>query len=479
MVRPNPLLKLLATSALLCLSGCQTAASSNVIEDSRPATGPVAGRIHHLEGEGLVLRVGSNQVTLAPHETRFTVDPGRGPASVDIARQPAGQMCVVDNLAGHGVDYTVSIYCESFVTRPVAVELNAARIEPRIDRIFAPIRVGDDARQIHGLIDTGSAGVVLNAFQVFPPSILSRDGFHFPPGSRRISYNGIIITDVVIEKKYGGHGDKAHSSKGNLGFAQITFGKDGQVVTGLVPVLFAYAAGNDKGYHPFAPTNSTANIIGINADVNALKDPEDDGANGNKAPRTAVVCDERVVTDCGLSSPFRKLAFATGIGQGFLLNRVSMSDCPLSQLEHCPLDRLLTVGLTDNMSSGFARVYARCRGGIIGNRGPLNVCSQIIGNATISADGYQYHSSVMFDSGNPKTIINVPRGASFDATLADNAILRFAIGPDTVYSSRVGDIGTDRIVINQDMNIRTCVGIAFFERHAMFMNYDNGMIGLR
>lgn len=88
-------------------------------------------------------------------------------------------------------------------------------------------------------------------------------------------------------------------------------------------------------------------------------------------------------------------------------------------------------------------------------------------------------SSVMFDSGNPKTIINVPKGASFDATLADNAILRFAIGPDTVYSSRVGDIGTDRIVINQDMNIRTCAGIAFFERHAMFMNYDNGMIGLR
>lgn len=478
MARPNLLLNYLAAGALLCLTGCQATASPGMVETSWPADGPITGRIHHLTGDGLVLQVGNEHVAIAANQTRFAVDPGRGSASVEVERQPVGQMCVVDRLGGRGSDYNVSIYCETFVTRPVAVEVSGARVSTKTDRIFAPIRVGDGSQEVHGLIDTGSAGVVLNAFQVFPSTLLSKDGFHFPQGSHRIAYDGMIVTDVVIEKKYGGRGDTAHSSKGNLGFAQLSFGTNGKVVTGLVPVLFAYARGDEKGTRPFGIKDSSANIIGINADVNPLQDPDDD-TGAKAAPRTPVVCDERVVTACGMASPLRKLAFASGIGQGFLLDRMSMSDCPIAQLHDCPLNRGLTIGLTEGLTRDFTRTYTRCRSGRIGNTGSLNACSQVINNVTIASNGYAFRSISIFDSGNPKTIINVPVGARFGNALPDDAVLRVSIGSDPVYGTRVSEMSPDKLTINQNMNIRSCVGIVFFEKHAYFMDYDNGMVGLR
>lgn len=81
------------------------------------------------------------------------------------------------------------------------------RYHPRSHRqwnriaVFIPVAmVGNNNVNINAILDTGSAGVVLNALSIFPSSIVTSNGFNFPPGQNSITYNGITVTNVGMSK---------------------------------------------------------------------------------------------------------------------------------------------------------------------------------------------------------------------------------------------------------------------------------------
>ena len=88
--------------------------------------------------------------------------------------------------------------------------------------------------------DTGSAGLTLYAPDIFPASMLNSTGFVFPAGQDTLSYNGITVTSLQGERKYGGLSGRTET--GNLGFATITFRDSAATLTtASMPVLFYFS----------------------------------------------------------------------------------------------------------------------------------------------------------------------------------------------------------------------------------------------
>ncbi|URX63728.1 hypothetical protein KR767_06650 [Luteibacter anthropi] len=409
--------------------------------------------------------------------TQFPIDAAKDAASIQIDKQPSGQVCHVDDQTDWSDGQSASIYCETVLTRPLSLYVMGARISKSVDRIYLPLRLGDTSGNISGLLDTGSAGAVLNAFQVFPESILTKDGFRFPSGSHRIEYNGIIVTDAVVKKMYGGKGDNAKSMVGNLGFAQISFGKDDRIVTGMVPVLFAFAKEKGTSIAALQANDSSSNIIGINPDENALRNLDYD-ASGQKASPIHATCDDHLTTNCGLISPLRKLTFAPAVDQGFALSRVPMSNCSTSSIGRCPGSGTLTIGLDQESMRGFVTAPMECRG-ISDEQGTLNLCNPVLRDITISSAGNSFNGRALFDTGSPRFIINVSEGSTMNAYSSSDDSLSVSIDNQVIYHNSLSKIGTQKIIVNLDSKNYSNVGVAFFEEHAFFTNYDRKTIGFR
>lgn len=229
----------IAPLVFLAACGGDDSASQTNASTSSPsnATYTISGSVDHLSGAGLVLSDGTSTQVVNPGSTSFSFSTGlpSGTAyNVTVANQPTNENCQVVNGIGTVSDGNISnvnVACNTTVSQPVPIDIiPVATGNGTALRVFIPVAmVGNNNVNINAILDTGSAGVVLNALSIFPSSIVTSNGFNFPPGQNSITYNGITVTNVGMSKSYGGQSSNPHTDIGNIGFAQISFGSNGRL----------------------------------------------------------------------------------------------------------------------------------------------------------------------------------------------------------------------------------------------------------
>ena len=336
-------------------------------------------------------------------------------------------------------------------------------------RIYIPVTaVGSQPVSAMPLVlDTGSAGVTLNALKLFPPDMVSGDGFVFPPGQKGLSYNGMTVTNVRMFKTFG-NADGGTAQIGNLGFAPLTFGARGEVTTGTTPVLFYFTIQTTANGYPNGVTISPPHyqgILGINSSANTVHVAD------SVAPSALSVCTPQSTASCHLVSPLRYLKYPAGIDAGFALSPATLQNCDISVAGSCTPVPLLTIGLSSSSQSGFGTQQLACPG--IAPGGSFNglpICESNV-KASITSGNAGYSGKVQFDTGTPMEIIHVHHGVDgFVSPPAEGT--PYSISPTNgfSYTFKAGT-GTTATSVILDSTERSVVGIDFFTSHSFFINY--------
>ena len=472
-----------AASGLLlaALAGCGGHGSSSGGEAPPPPAFVISGTVSHLNTAGLSLMDGGETITVAAGATTFAFKTpvANGTAyAVSVASQPAGRTCAVTNGSGtiSGAEVaSIGVACSTVIAAPSAVGVVPfGSTSSNNSRIFLPITmVGDTPVAINSVLDTGSAGLVLNAFLVFPSTMVTSSGFIFPAGQDTLTYNGITVTKARYTKSFGAQTADPTVDTGNLGFAQLTFGSGTQVTTKVVPILFVYQLTSNGAP---APAANIPNFFGVNAELGTINALQGAADTATSPPP----CTVSSTATCGIASPLRYLTYATGVNAGFAIDRIMLNDCSMAAAGSCPTQNALTLGLDATAGAGFRTVKLSCRivtGGDFQNE---QFCSQTSAGVTVASDGASFTGPAIFDSGVPMVRLSVPPGSSFVTSLSDGSTVQVTPPNGAPYNFTTGT-GYLRTVVVQATNATEVsnFGIAFFTKNAFLLSYANGLQGWR
>ena len=439
----------------------------------------ISGNIDHLSGNGLTLSDGVSTLSVDAGATSFIFpEIGNGGAyNITVVSQPTNENCVVSNGSGIVTGTNISnvdLACNTAISDPIAIGLYpVAASQTNASRVFVPVTmVGNNNVAVNAVLDTGSAGVVLNAFNIFPPSIVTSSGFNFPSGQSSITYNGITVTNIGATKSFGGQSSNPTTHIGNIGFAQVNLGANGGVTTAVIPILFVYQRQSNGSTSQ--PNANASNIVGINAAINTVKVT----SSTSGGTPVSTVCSVQSTTDCGLISPLRSLTYAQGIDTGFVLRQFALQNCNINIPGSCQAQPLLTIGLNDNVSSGFNLSSLNCGISTTADGSNINTCSQVISNVNVSSGDSTFNGNVIFDSGAPTTRISVPVGSVFPQSLTDGTQVSFNLpsGFSYQYATGVGPAATT-IVQGGGANAFSNTGIQFFTQHSLLVDFSSGLEG--
>jgi hypothetical protein len=368
------------------------------------------------------------------------------------------------------------LHCHSYLLNPMSLEVGFNN-----GKLDVPITaVGNLKVKMSGIVDTGSGGVELNALQIFPSDKVNSGGFQFKSGQTKIVYHGMIVTRLTAVRNYGAESNGT-SRTGNLGFAQVTFGANGQVKTAMIPVLFVY---QDTGATLSAKSGDTANTIGINdtTDVIGQQISFDDQpfqtADASTTPYP--LCTPETQTFCSVISPFRALSYRPGLQAGYVLSRFPLADASPGNY--------LTVGIDQNNTQGFASAQLNCVTSSI----QIQSCNQAVKNVQVNVTGQSTFSfvwSVIFDSGRPtaglESPLPIPASTSTTDTLPAGDVVTVALPNQAsyTYSYTTTSTGNAKTAINEvpsgstQSQIFSNVGIEFFDKNSLMLDYDKGIEG--
>lgn len=325
------------------------------------------------------------------------------------------------------------------------------------------------------VLDTGSAGMVISAQDVFPADMVSINGFVFPPGQNSLTFHGITVTNVQAIKIYGNGSSNYY---GNIGYATVKFGGHGELTTNFMPVLFSYKALGSNGQLLKTPEHG---ILGIYSDANAARAP------GAQPSDSLSLCSLRSINanGCDLESVLRYLNYGAGVNAGFSLGNATLDpNCLITAtMTGCTLQSTLTVGLSAADEQAYSSMPLTCPpsdGPAVANSG-VTACEAKIPGFTISdsGSGESFAAKVVFDSGTPNMVFSVPPKATFPQSLTRGSTetLTLAASPFT-YSYQVGKglpfvtTVTDSAQLN-----RTIIGIGFFTERRMYIDFSSNREG--
>ncbi len=193
-------------------------------------------------------------------------------------------------------------------------------------------------------LDTGSAGLTLNALTIFPSSLVTSSGFAFASGQSTLSYQGIAVTNQQGSRAYGG--PNGHTQIGNIGFAPVTFGdSSGTFTTRTMPVFFYYQILSTATQQPVSET-AQQGWFGVNDAPNQIV------VSGGTAPYPACAMD--AIGSCWAVGVFKYLNFAAGIDAGFVTAPVQIATCDITSDGDCTSQPAVTIGLDASARTGFS-----------------------------------------------------------------------------------------------------------------------------
>jgi hypothetical protein len=386
-----------------------------------------------------------------------------------------GGLCVAFTLAaGCGSDTSSS--GPPLSSAPATLNLYPAQSVAAGSRLFVFVTaVGETPVHMPLGFDTGSAGITLYAPDIFPPNLLTAAGFAFA-GQPSLSYGGITVLNQPGRRAYGG-GARGRTEVGNIGYASVTFGDSaGALTTARMPVFLYYEIVDDTGAPvPVPPEHGWFGV--------------DDGANlideGTAQPQAGYpACAADTAGSCYVVSVLKYLEYGDGLHAGFLLDPAPLQVCDITVADNCAPAPVLTVGLAGGSEATFSVTALACPHP--GYSGPayiagFAVCQAAIGDAQIrvggSDPGLLSGDSVLFDTGTPYMIFNVPAGIAFPATVPEDVPVTVTLPSGFGYSFSAGPpyggvLTPQSVSVVPDASTtQSIVGIGFFTGHAFFIDF--------
>jgi hypothetical protein len=335
-------------------------------------------------------------------------------------------------------------------------------------RIFLTITmVGSQAVQLPLALDTGSAGLTLNALAVFPGSIVGASGFQFESGQTTLSYNGITVTDQQGSRAYGGA--TGHTQVGNIGYAQVSFGDaSGSLTSATMPVLFYYKVVSTADNQPVTESGQDG-WFGINDAPNLVT------VSGAAASLPA--CSLGVNGSCWVVSVLKFLEYGAGVDGGFIIDPVALQTCDPATAGSCTAQPALTVGITPALKSGFSVAQLPCPPPTY--TGPVTiagfgVCQERVPNTSVAsaaAPGGSYVTTAIFDTGTPYSVLNVPTGTAFPTAIPSGDSIQVTTPSGFVYTQTAAT-GVSAIIVNSGASTNAAViGLGYFTTNSLLVDF--------
>jgi hypothetical protein len=368
------------------------------------------------------------------------------------------------------------------VDKPTAINLIPVQSGTYENRLIVMVTgVGGGSVHMPLAFDTGSAGISLYALDVLPPSIVTSAGFSFPEGQSSVNYAGITVTNQQAVRTYGGLSGK--SEIGNIGFAQITFGdKDGQLTTAVMPVFLYYLITENATGEPTSVPFQRG-WFGVNASADLIKAGTAEPEEGYPA------CGPDVIGSCYVVSVLKYLQYGSNVHAGFSLSPSELQqNCTIGV--DCVPKPMLTVGLTPAAEASFSSWDLQCPPSDYPGPSPINgfpVCTSVIPNTTVTVTGSSpgtYSGNVLFDSGTPTMILNVPKGFQFPGVGPTSTVtVMTPSGFDYQFQAEgaIAQAPVGPYVTGTTLNstAATIVGVGFFSTNGFFIDFADGTEGWR
>jgi hypothetical protein len=148
--------------------------------------------------------------------------------------------CKKDNPPNNNIKTTIP------VATPTELGLYEADSGEYRELIVAVSKIGTSSIDDGLVFDTGSGGMVIDAQGIVPASMITTSGFNFTGDSTVV--NGITITKQTATLQYGADDSTLTTVYGNLAYAPITIGDQGEnVVVKRLPFCLYYKATDAQG----------------------------------------------------------------------------------------------------------------------------------------------------------------------------------------------------------------------------------------
>jgi hypothetical protein len=302
--------------------------------------------------------------------------------------------------------------------------------------------------------------------------MVGANGFTFAPGQTSISYNGITVTNQSGTRKFGSS-TTGKTQTGNIGYAQVTFGDDAGLQTTTLMPVFLYYLITDNATGQAVPVPHQRGWFGVNDAPNLIT------IAGSIEPVTGYpACASGTQGSCYVGSVLKSLSYGAGLDAGFLLNPAALQPCDISASGDCAPAPMLTVGLNDAVKSGFSTVNLNCPPS--NYLGPdmidgYAVCQMGIPNSTVTVSGSAggaLAGTVLFDSGTPGMVLNVPAGAVFPSGVPSGDMVLVQTPAGFTFSYRAGTASqvTDTLV-QQNSTAESVIGIGYFTTNSFFIDF--------
>jgi len=305
--------------------------------------------------------------------------------------------------------------------------------------------IGTQTVSYQVIFDTGSGGLVMDAANIIPTSMITTNGFNFTGDSTVV--NGITITKQTATLKYGSSDATADKVYGNLAYAQVTIGdQNSNLVVKRLPFLLYYKAVNssDVAYpaHFF-------DIFG-----------------------SAEIYDQNFTGNVNLTSPFSYCTAGTGLTKGFKMPATDSSQYTGSGNY---VTDAISFGLTSSdLSSGGFSINQLNFNSSVGYLPYLT--------STVNYNSSTFTSHVLFDSGtNYCSYLGDPNYTGTFAALTPNTqvSVNTALGFNYTFTETVNS--NLSFVENPGKNNASIsiMGIEYFFKNEYLLDLDNHRLGLK
>ena len=342
------------------------------------------------------------------------------------------------------------------IASPVMLDLiPAENVTSGIRRIFLPVSAvgGVKSGSLKLVFDSGSEGVLFSATSLFSAAQIADTGIVINSADSAI-ISGITVTSAKVTSIYGDP-PATRTFYGNIAYAPLTLGdQSGAVVTARMPFILVYkGVDNQTGASVVLDDNSDgiAGVIssGFNpASVNTLATSRSD-----------------------IKSPFNYLTYTNGVNAGFMLSPLNATGWTTQASSAAGgAMPLLTIGLTDQLKSGFALQVQRLD---IGNLFDPDILGTVTYNGTSILN-----TNTLLDTGTPIgfTIYNASENGS--AILASNEPVQLTTAEGFSYNY-TSDAALFQTSVQSTGQPRSIFGIDFFLNNSLLWDYTDHLIGLK
>ena len=307
-------------------------------------------------------------------------------------------------------------------------------------------KIGTQTYNYELLFDTGSGGMVIDATDIVPASMISSTGFTFTGDSTVV--NGITITKQTSTIQYGDNTSTTDKVYGNLAYASITIGdQNGTIAIKRVPFFLYYKAVDSKGSQ-YSPHEY--DTFGVSDEY-----------------------DLTFANNVNISSPFSYFTPGNGLTKGFKMAPLSIANFTY---QGNSVPGAITLGLTPSdlsSTSGFV----------------MNQLSYYAGDGyapviptTLTYNGKSFTTDVVFDTGTaPYSYIEDPTAANTSTLLPPNTAVTVATSSGFNYAYTVSSTENLTYVENPHSsggNV-SVLGLEFFLNNEYLLDYSNHKLGLK